>query len=237
MSSFTRLSPSPEEPGAGELYFAYGSNMHLQQMAARYPGSTLFAKGILRNYRWQTNTRGGGNVVEGTQDDFVEGVVFTVSPSDVQALRHYEGVAQRNFEEMEFEIEVERFLDTALEGRKATDAAQILAQRATEPESLADSEQNHKSTSTNSEGERRLHKALVYVSYKYQVPGDIRDEYAARMQLAMADARTLGVSEYYLEALLYPQVFGRRAKAQADELQYLPAKVFSPERTMSRATA
>ncbi|PWY86279.1 hypothetical protein BO70DRAFT_428317 [Aspergillus heteromorphus CBS 117.55] len=232
MSSFRQSCPSPDESRAGGLYFAYGSNMHLQQMAARYPDSTLFARGILRNYRWQTNTRGGGNVVEGSQDDFVEGIMFRVSTSDVQALRHYEGVAQQNFTEMEFDIEVERFPDTRWEGRKTTDAARILAGdstgfRMTEPESLTDAPEHNRA-------ERVHRKALVYVSYKYQVPGDIRDEYMARMQLAMDDARMLGVSEYYLEALLHPQVFGKTRPVPVESLS-LQAKICSQARTMPQA--
>ena len=127
MSSFKHQSSGPEESGAHKLYFSYGSNMHLQQMAARCPDSRLFAKGILRSYKWQINSRGGANVVEGHQEDFVEGIVFTVSPSDVQALRHYENVERKFYAETEFEIEVERIRDTALEGRTPADAARILA--------------------------------------------------------------------------------------------------------------
>lgn len=128
--------------------------MHLQQMAARCRDSRLFAKGILRSYKWQINSRGGGNVIEGNREDFVEGIVFTVSPSDVRALRHYEGVQRQFYAEREFDIEVERILDTALEGRKPADAARILAlynseSRLTELNSSADAaipEQNSNST-------------------------------------------------------------------------------------------
>lgn len=128
MSSLGPSSPDSSEPGAEVLYFAYGSNMHLQQIAARCHDSTLFAKGILRDYRWQINSRGGANVTEGNQEDFVEGIIFTVSPSDVQALRRYEGVEQQFYVERKLDIEVERFLDTAFEGRKPADAAKIVAQ-------------------------------------------------------------------------------------------------------------
>lgn len=125
-------------------------------MAARCRDSRLFAIGILRSYKWQISSRGGANVIEGNREDFVEGIVFTVSPSGVRALRHYEGVKRQLYAEREFDIEVERILDTALEGRKPADAARILAlynseSRLTESNSSADAaipEQNH--TNSNS---------------------------------------------------------------------------------------
>ena len=92
MSSLKHPSLGPQELEAERLYFAYGSNMHLQQMAARCHDSRLFAKGILRGYKWQINSRGGAKMIKGSLKDFVEGIAFTVSPSDVQALRNYEGV-------------------------------------------------------------------------------------------------------------------------------------------------
>ena len=67
-------------------------------------------------------------------------------------------------------------------------------------------------------GEKVFRKALIYISYEHQLPGDIRDEYIPRMQLAMADARMLGVSQNYLETSLHPLVFGKQTGAQSDEV-------------------
>lgn len=116
-----------DELGDGSLYFAYGSNMHLQQIAKRCPDCTLYATGILQKYRWQINSRGGANVVEGNQEDFVEGIIFTLSSSDIRALRGYEGVTQHFYAEERLEIEVEHRLGMELEGRKPAEAAEILA--------------------------------------------------------------------------------------------------------------
>ncbi|KAL2016551.1 hypothetical protein VTK56DRAFT_3408 [Thermocarpiscus australiensis] len=216
MSSLSHPSAGSEDSGPGELYFAYGSNMHLQQMAARCGDSMLFGRGILRNYRWQVNSRGGGNVVAGNPEDFVEGIVFTVSPSDIQALRHYEGVEREVFVERRFQIEVERLQDAALEGRKPADVAKILAAL---PEQSLDSYDNPRMSNSQkpvTECEEVVREALVYISYKYQSPGEIRNEYVARMRLAMADARMLGVSNEYLENSLHPQVFGKRTGQSLD---------------------
>ena len=120
-------SPKSEESVAETLYFSYGSNMHLRQMAARCPDSTLYAKGVLRNHIWQINSRGGANVTKGILEDFVEGIVFKVSPSDIEALRRYEGIKQEFYEEEKLEIEVECLLGKTFEGCKTVHAAESLA--------------------------------------------------------------------------------------------------------------
>ena len=169
MSSPNHPSPGSDELGGRKFYFAFGSNMHLQQMAARCRDSRIFAKGILRSYKWQINSRGGANVIEGNREDLVEGIVFTVSPSDVQALRHYEGVKRQFYAERELDIEVERIPDTAFEGRKPADAATILAMnnsesRLTESNYSSDSgipEQDHMKTNSEVAGTH------------LQVPGEV----------------------------------------------------------------
>ena len=113
---------------AEDLYFAYGSNMRLQQMFERCPSSALFAKGILRKYKFQINSRGGGNVVEGNSEDRVEGIIFTVSHDDVRALRHFEGIGQHFFVEKRLKVEAVPFHDTRLACRKTKEAAGLLAQ-------------------------------------------------------------------------------------------------------------
>ena len=80
------------------------------------------------------------------------------------------------------------------------------------------SEQNDINTNST-EGEVVTRKALIYINYEYQLPGTIRDEYIARMQLAMADARMLGVSQNYLETSLHPLIFGKRTGAGPDEVR------------------
>lgn len=128
MSSLTHPPPGSEVSETEKLYFAYGSNMYLPQMAVRCCDSMLFGKGILRNYRWQTNSLGGGNVVDSGPEDFVEGILFTVSASDVQTLRRYEGIAWQYFVEKEVDVEVEPVSETALGGRslKPADVAEFL---------------------------------------------------------------------------------------------------------------
>lgn len=127
--SLTGRPPSIPGSKPEDLYFAYGSNMHLEQMAKRCPDSTIFAKGTLRNYKWQVNSRGGGNVVEGGPEDIVQGIVFKVSSSDIKVLRCCEGVEKQHFVEERLAIEVERILEPELRDRKTVDVFEILAQR------------------------------------------------------------------------------------------------------------
>lgn len=121
-------STSPPEESTGDvLYFAFGSNMHVQQMGNRCPNSKLFSKGILRNYKWQTNALGGGNVVLGGPEDFVEGILFTLTSSDLDALRPHEGLDWGYFTERNLGFEVKSFPDMSLQGMKSVEAANILA--------------------------------------------------------------------------------------------------------------
>ncbi|KAI0384472.1 hypothetical protein F5Y04DRAFT_248420 [Hypomontagnella monticulosa] len=215
MASPTHQSLDSHQSGVGELYFSYGSNMHLKQMAARCPESTLFAKGILRNHRWYINSRGGANVAEANQDNYVEGIVFTVPPSNIEILRGYEGVAKGFYVEKKFDIEIEPFGDPVFENLKPSEAVKILATY--EPRPSADGAKSKPNHETKLEVEKIVRKALVYISSdQYLSPGTIRDEYIGRMQLSIADARILGVSQHYVETSLHPYIFGTQNGAQPE---------------------
>ena len=75
------------------LYFAYGSNMHMSQMADRCPSSIFKGIGKLSGYRWQINERGVANVVESDRD-CVEGIVYEVNGDDKRRLDRSEGVSR-----------------------------------------------------------------------------------------------------------------------------------------------
>lgn len=96
---------SSDKPTSAGLYFAFGSNMHLRQMAKRCPRSTLDSKGRLYNYRWQINYRGVANIVAGGPQDFVEGLLFAVTPRDVATLDRNEGVSKGFYRRVYLQIE------------------------------------------------------------------------------------------------------------------------------------
>lgn len=62
-----------------------------------------------------------------------------------------------------------------------------------------------------SEDKKVILRALVYISYKYQLPGPIREEYVGRMRLAIEDACMLGVSTEFVENSLHPHMFSNQA--------------------------
>ena len=73
------------------LYFAYGSNLWLQQMRRRCPDSSFMGVAILFDWAWQINTRQYANIVQ-SKDDIVYGMIYRLSADDEATLDKYEGV-------------------------------------------------------------------------------------------------------------------------------------------------
>ncbi|KAK0099890.1 hypothetical protein ONS95_013286 [Cadophora gregata] len=87
------------------LYFAYGSNLSLTQMARRCPSSTYHSLAVLRGWKWVIGPRGYANVVKGSseskssnktlgegQGDEVYGLLYVLDQVDEDALDVAEGV-------------------------------------------------------------------------------------------------------------------------------------------------
>lgn len=76
------------------LYFGYGSNLSLAQMASRCPASKYHSFGLLKNHKWVIGPRGYANVVPTPvlSEDVVYGMLYTLSPADERALDRAEGV-------------------------------------------------------------------------------------------------------------------------------------------------
>jgi gamma-glutamylcyclotransferase (GGCT)/AIG2-like uncharacterized protein YtfP len=75
------------------LYFAYGSNLWRQQMIARCPEHRKIGAGNLTGWRWIITTRGYASIVE-SEGNYVLGIVYELSESDVRNLDRFEGVAK-----------------------------------------------------------------------------------------------------------------------------------------------
>lgn len=76
------------------LYFAYGSNMNLDQMAFRCPDAQVVDTVRLEGYRLAFCMNGGGNGVATILPEpcsFVDGVLWRITERDEQSLDHYEG--------------------------------------------------------------------------------------------------------------------------------------------------
>ncbi|KAI8626749.1 hypothetical protein F5Y19DRAFT_478235 [Xylariaceae sp. FL1651] len=230
-SSGSTQEPPPRQPvrEAGSFYFAYGSNLHLAQMANRCPASVFKGKAILSGYRWQINQRGVANVVA-SPDDSVEGLIYLVTPKDERALDRSEGVSkgfyQKRLCKVDFEAhgqytDFESFRvaqlisppDTSEESKdEASQSSRALSQGST-PKSLTDRD-THSMKSDYAQGQQKSNhrqevKALVYISENYTTNGKIREEYILRLQMAAFDAIALGVSRYFVDKYITPFLDGR----------------------------
>ena len=76
------------------LYFAYGSNINLDQMAHRCPDATPVGPVMLENYellfRGMTN-HGGVATIHPKHGSYVYGLMWKLTPECEKSLDHYEG--------------------------------------------------------------------------------------------------------------------------------------------------
>ena len=76
------------------LYFAYGSNMDLNQMDFRCPDAQALETVRLEGYRLAFRSNGGNRGVATIlpdPDSYVDGVLWEISPEDERNLNFYEG--------------------------------------------------------------------------------------------------------------------------------------------------
>ena len=75
------------------IYLAYGSNLHLQQMARRCPTAKVLGTAMLTGYRmlFRGNGWGGVATVERDSDSSVPVLLWEIQPADETALDRYEG--------------------------------------------------------------------------------------------------------------------------------------------------
>ena len=77
-----------------KLYFAYGSNMNLEQMASRCPDARVLGNVRLEGYRLAFRMNGGHRGVATVLPEegcHVDGVLWEISPQDEKNLDFYEG--------------------------------------------------------------------------------------------------------------------------------------------------
>ncbi|KAF5989134.1 hypothetical protein FCOIX_171 [Fusarium coicis] len=237
---------------ASTLYFAYGSNLHLAQMAHRCPGSVFKGKATLDSYRWQINERGVANVVESGSEHSVEGLLYMIGPKDERTLDRNEGVSKDLYQKYLMRVSFEPHLQYAnfktgrlahlLEQRRdltngdgthfpnnANRKVRLNAPPHIDPVSYMDSEERPG---------RRAHteqvKALVYVSEDYTTDGAIREEYITRMQNAVNDAVSLGVSKSFVNRYIVPflsseQIWHLSEKEPTETHHEQPSKLLETE--------
>ena len=83
-----------QQEGAGTLYFAYGSNLNLEQMAKRCPNARPAGNAVLENYALVFRERSGGGGVATVipcQGQKVHGVMWELTPGCEKSLDRCEG--------------------------------------------------------------------------------------------------------------------------------------------------
>ncbi len=89
---------------SNKLYFAYGSNMNLNQMAFRCPDAEMIESVQVENYRLAFRGSGVATILP-ESGSRVEGVLWRISADDEQSLDVYEGYP-RLYAKREIEVQL-----------------------------------------------------------------------------------------------------------------------------------
>jgi gamma-glutamylcyclotransferase len=199
-------NPEPQQPP--RLYFAYGSNLSLGQMASRCPTSTYHSLALLHHYTWIIGPRGYANVIYSPpsslspsyslsheslkgrekEEDRVYGLLYTLQPEDEALLDRAEGVP-RAYTKHLLDVEI---------------------------------------ISGPGKGEKGVVKALVYVDEVRKGTGVCKEEYVGRMNRGIRDAVEKGMPKSYVENVLRKWV---REEDVGDEVgdPFHPGQAVIPE--------
>lgn len=166
-------------------YFAFGSNLWLEQMAMRCPDSRFVGRAILPDYQWQINERGFANVVP-CPGSCVHGLVYKINSIDEAQLDRNEGVRNGVYEK--------KYLDVTL--YMAPRVLRTLTHSVMNQLSLvrgADAlvQHDHRPTTRCD--------VLVYLSTRFNTPGRPRAEYVNRIENGIRDAVQLGVPQGFFD--------------------------------------
>lgn len=89
MLEVVQMMTTREQTSDDRLYFAYGSNLHMAQMAQRCPYAVPVTRARL--YGWKLEFRGVLTIVPAKPEDYVDGAIWRTTPYDEKKLDVYEG--------------------------------------------------------------------------------------------------------------------------------------------------
>ncbi len=195
-------------PGAPrQLYFAYGSNLWLQQMAARCPGSQYVGRAVLPDHRWQINERGFANVVP-CSGYAVHGLVYAVDGADEARLDRSEGVRAGAYSKAYRAVVL----------YPAPPALQKQTRRLADHARGGPSPSRPRPRPLVERGARLQHDVLIYMSHDHVRDGAPREEYVGRMNAGIRDAVALAVPADFFDTAVrgyIPEDYGGAAAAAA----------------------
>ena len=176
-----------------QLYFAYGSNLWLEQMAVRCPASTYIGRAVLPDYHWQINERGFANITS-CSGSTVHGLVYELGGGDEARLDRCEGVGSGAYTKVRLTVILH-----ATPGVMQLPTCQIV--RVGGPASVIQSVWRYGGgkASVTEQPARLEAGVLVYLSKDYVRPGRPRDEYVDRINYGICDAVELGIPSDFFE--------------------------------------
>ncbi|KAL2201237.1 hypothetical protein P885DRAFT_65514 [Corynascus similis CBS 632.67] len=191
------------QPRERRLYFAYGSNLCLEQMARRCPSSYLFGRGVLPDHKWQINERGFASVVP-CAGYAVHGLVYELNDDDEKRLDRSQGMHSGAYARVTRDVvlyEAAPALRLRTQTYVRTGGAAL---------TLAAVHRRNGGASTASllaERPPRLQRGvLVYMSEAILTPGASRDEYIDRMNRGISDALILGIPNEFFHNAVRPYI-------------------------------
>ncbi|KAJ8079082.1 hypothetical protein PM082_013369 [Marasmius tenuissimus] len=182
------------------LYFAYGSNIWMDQMKRRCPESRFIGVAKLERWyegafstlasaafltvptncrRWIISTRGYANVVP-SQDDYVYGFIYELNAADESTLDRYEGVP-------------------------ASYTKHSI------PAKLTKGVDGHEKCAYTKDGKTYI-DTMVYINTTDIQNGKIKKEYIFRMNQAMQDGLREGIPKDYFDEFLVPFISAENAQ-------------------------
>ncbi|KAI5807195.1 hypothetical protein EDC01DRAFT_700229 [Geopyxis carbonaria] len=181
-------------------YFAYGSNMHLTQMASRCPDSEYLGRAVLAGYRIHINRRGFANIVADATET-VEGLCFLISPDDEASLDGYEGVELFCYEKSEIAVQI---FEAPPQLRRRV--AELVEAAEVDTNKVDTAEVQPQPPPRDGESPGTSVASLVYASVLHVSNGRAGNQYKRMVARGVQDALRLGVSQRYLEEKVGPLV-------------------------------
>ncbi|TVY44480.1 hypothetical protein LOCC1_G003411 [Lachnellula occidentalis] len=181
------------------LYFAYGSNLSLTQMASRCPTSTYHALAALRGWKWIIGERGYANIVASPAEP------TTATAKSNFALR---GKPLPPADEEESAVEKEKRGDYVVGMLYYLEAADEASLDQAEGVPYAYVKQKLDVDALDARGKETGQRvqALVYVDMARMGTGVCKEEYVGRMNRGVRDAEGKGMSASYVDKYLRPFV-------------------------------
>ncbi|KOS20731.1 Gamma-glutamylcyclotransferase [Escovopsis weberi] len=186
-----RQQPQKGNPPPTKYYFAYGSNLCLNQMKKRCPNSRYIGTARLSNHLWHINERGYANV-KAAEGHWVEGLVYEIDEADEASLDTYEGVSKNAYHKC-----LTRVLLQKAPGALYRRPVAWIVNQGGPAEVSRKTESADKAAPRPDVPPQVAANTLTYINLALTGESHPKKEYVKRMNLGISDAVALGIGEDY----------------------------------------